>query len=109
MASFGRPLGSHWAVLLSTLVEISLVSVDNLWKSCGKVRDGSGKVSVFGGKFEDFNWRGDDDGVAVIVFFDLLSGIGRNSDELSGILGGFVIGFAKGLHEEFECEADEGV
>ena len=51
MASFKYALGSHWAVLLSTLVEISLVSVDNLWKSCGKVRDGSGKVSVFGENF----------------------------------------------------------
>ena len=44
----------------------------------------------------------------MIVFFDLLSGIGRNSDELSGILGGFVIGFCEGLTRSLNAKRTRG-
>lgn len=45
----------------------------------------------------------------MIVFFDLGGGVGRDSDELGGFLGGGVVGLAERLHEKFEGEADERI
>lgn len=76
--------------------------MDLLWKSCGKVGD-------FSGKLGGFDRGSDDDGVAVVVFFDLVGGVARDGDELVGFLGGGVVGFAEGLDEELETEADERI
>lgn len=45
----------------------------------------------------------------MIVFFDLGGGVGRDSDELGGFLGGGVVGLAERLHEKLEGEADERI